>query len=139
MFFLQRINKMNCSVLQSSFLCTRGSRVYPKGDRMTHPPGGQLRERGSQGWLSGRSGEAGRRGAVLFRCSGLRTSKQSRIYFFMRTEPPLNAPSMALRGFRGHPVREFLELQGLLRSSKSLTSHKSSAPPSSPGLRFPVL
>ena len=34
----------------------------------------------------------------------------------MRTEPFLNAPSMALRDFGGHPVRQFLRTDGTVKA-----------------------
>ena len=48
---------------------------------------------------------------------GLRHSKQSRIVYIKRTEPPLNAPSMALRGFGGRPVRQFLDILGTVKNA----------------------
>ena len=59
--------------------------------------------------------ERRQRGDVLRCVPGLSVPKQFREDFARRTKPPLNAPSMALRGFGGRPVRQFLRLDGTVK------------------------
>ena len=63
-----------------------------------------------------RRGEPAAEGAGLCLCNWKpELLKQSRSFGPMRTEPPLKAPSVALRGFGGRPVRQFLIVQGLFK------------------------
>ncbi len=58
----------------------------------------------------------GKRGWIPGCVPGLRYSKQPPNAFLTRTEPPLDVPSMALRGFGGRPVRQFMAVPGTVKN-----------------------
>ena len=61
-----------------------------------------------RGWGNAARESLGQRGFGLVGVYGLRASKRFRRGSTRRTESPFNVPSMALKGFVGRPVRQFL-------------------------------